>query len=429
MSAPSDRSAQHPLASAEVACLVGLLFFLPLLEAPKNLLWLSFVLFWLGRAFFSEAGWSGPWRTSIDLPFAAILFVAVLSCALAAPFPQRWNEVGDVLRYTLLGWLVARSRLNDRQLFAVLAALLAGTLLAAAFGWWQWRVTGDKALFELHSVGHTNHSAIYLVMVGLGTLGAVLVLWNRLSSGWRIGLSMAWFFQTWLIATGESRGALLAYGLGMAVLIPAMAPEKWRNKLLLLIAVLLATTLAWNSYLIEKTLNQLHDPAATTKTSMRIELARTAYTAFRERPLTGIGPGNFGLLTEERVAAWLAARNEAYDPARHFHSGHAHGLYSNTLAERGLLGIAALLFLAWTWFRTLQPRSGQPPDDMERTAFVRAVGLAGFIGVFVAGIFNTSLHHEHGLLAMFSLGLLLGNGTEGQSPQRYMPDPSTRGIS
>lgn len=400
----------HPVDRLELSTLCGLLFFLPLLEAPKNLFWLSFVLLWLGRAAFTQAGFGGPWQSRRDLSFALLMAAPSLACLLAPPFPQNWGEVGDVLRYVLFGWLLARSRMNDRQLFAVLAALLAGTLLAAAFGWWQWRISGDKALFELHSVGHTNHSAIYLAMVGLGTLGALLVLWNRLSSGWRIGLSMAWFFQTWLIATGESRGALLTYGFGMAVLIPAMAPEKWRNRLLLLIAALLATTLAWNSYLIEKSLNQLHDPAATTKTSQRIELARTAYTAFRERPLTGIGPGNFGLLTEERVAAWLAARNEAYDPARYFHSSHAHSLYFNTLAERGLPGGAALLLLALVWLsqlRRIPNRSSRGTLDGSQVPLVWAIGMSGFVVVFVAGLFNTTLHHEHGLLAMFTFGLLL----------------------
>lgn len=393
----------HRLGRYEFLALAGLLFVLPLLEAPKNLLWLTFVLLWLGRAVLTDVGWGGSWRHGRDLPFALLLAAAALSCLLAAPFPQNWGEVGDVLRYTLLGWLLARSRMSDKQCLTLLAALLTGTLIAAALGWWQWQISGEKSLFELKSVGHTNHSAIFLTIVALGTFGALVALWSSLSGGWRVSLLLAWLGQTWLLVTGESRGALLAYAVGLVVLLIALPPPRWRLPLLGFIGLSLAVMLASNPYLIVKTTGQLKGDTLPTISSYRVELARTALEAARQHPLNGIGAGNFRLATAEQVAAWLGTRNETYNPGRYFHSGHAHNLYFNTLAERGLLGGAALLFLALAWLRRLMQR----PGDSPQTTLIWSVGLAGLVGVFVAGLFNTSLHHEHGLLAMFTLGLLL----------------------
>ncbi|MDO8960058.1 MAG: O-antigen ligase family protein [Rhodocyclaceae bacterium] len=398
--------------------LMGMLFFLPLLEASKNLLWLAFALLWMGRAAFTQAGWGGHWQHGRDLPFVLLLTAATLACLLASPFPHNWGEVGDVLRYTLFGWLLARSRITDKQLLVILIALLIGTLVAAVQGWWYWKITGEKNLFELHSVGHTNHSAIYLTMVALGTLGTLLALWAKLSNGVRASLLLAWLGMTWLIAAGESRGALLAYVPGAVVLILVLVPRQRRGWLLTTGGLALAAMLASSPYLVDKTLSQLQDPTAETKSSYRAELARTGIEALRQHPLSGIGPGNFHLADAGQVANWLATRNETYHPERYFHSSHAHSLYFNTLAERGLPGGAALLFLALVWLRRLRHTPNRPSQDTPdslRAPLVWAIGMSGFVVVFVAGLFNTSLHHEHGLLAMFALGLLLAETPNDQT--------------
>ena len=45
---------------AEFSWLIGLVFFLPLFEAPKNLCWLGYVLTWLCNRFRAR-DWGGPW--------------------------------------------------------------------------------------------------------------------------------------------------------------------------------------------------------------------------------------------------------------------------------------------------------------------------------------------------------------------------------
>jgi O-antigen ligase len=123
--------------------------------------------------------------------------------------------------------------------------------------------------------------------------------------------------------------------------------------------------------------------------------------------LTGVGPGNFGQVSSERVGNWLNSRGEPFVTDRYFHSNHAHSLYFNTLAERGLLGGMALLLLAAVWLRRLMFLPGLTTMRSQRSRLIWGCGMAGFVGIFCAGLFNTTLHHENGLLAMFALGLLL----------------------
>lgn len=392
----------HRLHLTELLALTGLLFFLPLLEAPKNLLWLAFVLLWLGRAAFAGAGWGGRWQWQRDLPFAALLGTATAACLLAAPFPSRWDQVGDVLRYVALGWLLARSQFTPRQEHAILLSTLLGTLLAAGLGWWEWKVSGVRGVLELHSVGHVNHSAIYLAMVALATLAVLLLRWRTFPIWLRTALTLAFVGQSWLLLTGESRGALLAF-LGTAALLALLAVPRRRGWLLAGLVGTVVAVLAWQPYLIDKTLTQWREQQ-TTSSSYRVELARTALVALRAHPLSGIGPGNFRLANAAQTRDWLAAQGASYDPARYFHTGHAHSLYFNTLAESGLLGSSALLLLAALWLRRLWCQ----PTTLSPAAALRwGVGVAGFAGVFAAGLFNTSMHHEHGLLAMLAFGLLL----------------------
>src|SRR5262249_17938778 len=74
---------------AEQAALVGLAFFLPLYEAPKNILWLAFVVLWLvNRVRTRDFG--GPWDRWDTL--IAVWIVSGFASAAFAGLP------GDVWR-------------------------------------------------------------------------------------------------------------------------------------------------------------------------------------------------------------------------------------------------------------------------------------------------------------------------------------------
>lgn len=399
---------RHALDRAECWILTGLLFFLPLFEAPKNVLWGAFVCLWLARAVSGRAGWGGVWSHWRDLPFLLLPASVALACLLAAPFPANWDELNDVLRYSVTGWLLARSRLADRDWPRLVAALLAGTVAATLLGWWRWQIGGTTQFLQLNSVGHTNHSAIFLAMTALIALGALVTFWQRLALAGRAGLVLTSLGLALSVAFGESRGALLSYLVGTLALLWQLPPKRWRARLAAAFALSLVVALVWNNYLIDKTVRQWQGQTPTTASSFRLEMMRTALTAVEQHPLTGVGPGNFSVLTAAQLTQWLSAEGRSYDASLYFHASHAHNLYFNTLAERGLLGVAVLLILALAWLKGLRDaRLDAGHEHTPRQSLVWTVGWAGFVGVFVAGLFNTTLHSEHGMLAMMALGLLL----------------------
>lgn len=395
----------HKLSSLEFYLLAALAFVLPLVEVPKTLLFLLFVITWLVRVITGE-GWGGKWRIW-DAVFGGMIGAAFITAWAAAPLPQQWGEAFDVTRWALPGWLLSRSALSSRQAGLLLASILLGTLLAGMHGMWVWWVDPARSTLQLKSVGHVNHSAIYLAMAALAAVGGLLARWpNRLRDGSRICwlLALAAGALVLLVLIGDSRGALLALLAGVLVLGVGSHRHSGIHpgKPIMVLLVLLGLALFMHPSIVVKTvaLSQSGNPQ-----SYRLELARVAIEAWRAHPITGVGPANFGQVTQPVVEAWVQQRGEVFTPSRYLFMNHSHSLYFNTLAERGTLGILALLFLLVTWTRMLlrRPAAGQT-DEWIRWSGAVAAGTV----VVVAGLFNTTLHHEHGLLAMLLLGPWIG---------------------
>ena len=397
-----------PSSRAAFVVLALLAFVLPLVEAPKNLFWLLFASLCTVaavRAHLSGLPPIGRPNRRHDLVFSG-LFLAPLISVACAPVLHEWSELGNIVLYVSIGWVLARARLSERQVLEVLSAVVAGTLVAVALGLWIKQHSGRQYL-ELHSVGQVNHSALYGVAVGLLVLVATAAYWSRLRRPGRVGMALLSIGFFVLMFGWGSRGALLAYLAGLAIfgvyflrvmkyrLMPALAGA----------AILAALTLAFNPFLIQKTTNNF---AAGFPDSERIAAAHSAIEIWRHAPLTGVGAAAFRSVSPEQMRAWVTARGETYVQANYFFSNHAHSLYFNTLAERGLVGMAALLALLVLWSVALLQRR---PDARSSAAhwLVWGSGLAGWSMVFVGGLFNTTLHHEHGILGMLMLGLLLGS--------------------
>src|SRR5205085_874887 len=126
----------------------------------------------------------------------------------------------------------------------------------------------------------------------------------------------------------------------------------------------------------------------------RFPIWQQAYIAWRANPIFGIGGDNFGHIDVEQIEQWQRAQGASYDATTFIGTSHAHSLYLNTLAGRGLLGIALLALLLVAWLMSLLhhlPQTRDPPLywlnwSGAASAFVASVGI---------GLFNTTLHDEH----------------------------------
>lgn len=400
---PSDSN--RSLSRAELILLCLLVIALPLVEAPKNILSAILVLTWLiGCA--RRGNW-GELKRSWDYIFLALIASAIVAVAFCSPLPPQWREVSDVIRYLSLGWIIARSQASEKQLGQVLACAVFSTGVGLAHGWWAWKIAARTSWLQLNSVGHVSHSALYFSGIALSLLATTLAYWQRIGVRSRYVVAMMNLGALALLLTWESRGALVTYLVGSLVFCLYFARQHNVRILLAssLIAVFAGSVLWLNPYLVEKTHSQIMQAGGPTS-SYRLELGHTALEAFTHRPLTGVGPANFRYVDRALVERWHINRHEHFVPERFFYGSHAHSLYFNTLAERGLVGLCALAFLfsGWTYALVIM-RPAATGHPLLWAAW--GAGIAGWALVFVGGLFNTTLHHEHGMLAMLLLGTML----------------------
>ena len=397
----SLRSLRYP---GETALLVALCLFLPLLEAPKNLLWLAYVVTWLvNRARARDFG--GRWDLW-DTLIAAWIASGFLAAAFAGLHDSEWRGAGDLLRYGSMLWLVKRGRYSAQQVRLVLGALVASTVIGLAVGYVRlWSGIGKSGTLQLHSVGHVNHTAIYVaIMLGV-CVAWLFARWRA----WRLGQRAVALAVTVLVLVSllvtASRGAV-GVGLAAAVLLAAAWWPRWRAPLAMaasVIVVAICLAVAGGAEVIRK-----HEQVAGEGNilSYRDGVWRAAIAAWKRNPWFGVGMNNYSKISPEQLKAWETKAGRDYDPARYFHTSHAHSLYFNTLAERGLVGSLALaaVLIAWAaWLVRYRPR--RDSDDYEWLAWGAAAGA--WIVTIGAGTVNTTLHHEHGLLAALLLGLWL----------------------
>jgi len=68
---------------------------------------------------------------------------------------------------------------------------------------------------------------------------------------------------------------------------------------------------------------------------------------------------------------------------------------------------ACVVPAAMLWRFTVRPRPRAPDGDLDW--LLRGGALSGLVITASAGLINTTLHHEHGILATLLLGLWLTN--------------------
>lgn len=398
-------------ARIETGVLIAFAFVLPLYEAPKNLLWLALVAVWLVNRWRAR-DFGGPWDRW-DTLIALWIASGYASAAFAGIHHDEWRSAADLLRYAGVLWLLKRSRYPERTWILTAVAIIAGTLVGLVWGYAIVATTPEPLV--LNSVGHVNHSAIYLAIVFGLALAAALAWWSTSSWAMRalaaallaaFGVSLMWM---------QSRGAVGAAFI-MAVVLLAVHGMRQRRHLgaiALIAVVVVGTTLLLQPEVIRK---NAKFTAAGKFLNVRDGIWRVGISAWREFPLFGVGMDGFGHIRAEDLQAWSAKRGEAFDRQSFLLTTHGHNLYVNTLAERGLVGLGALLAVLAAWAVALLrglPGAGAPPLH---SAYWGAAAGAWLVTV-VAGAVNTTLHHEHALLCMLLLGGWLSlNGASRQTP-------------
>jgi O-antigen ligase len=293
------------------------------------------------------------------------------------------------------------------------SALVLSVLLSLIPGWWNHGTQFYVAL-QLKSVGHVNHSAIYLAIL-LGVCCAWLFAhWPAWNAARRAaGVAVCILMGGSLIAMA-SRGAVAAAVMLVVVLALAWWP-RWRAPLyagVVALVVALGLAVAMDAEMIAK---HQRVSAEDGVLNARDRVWNMGLAAWERYPWFGVGIGNYGMISMERVAEWRKLAGKPFDAKQYAGTNHAHSLYVNTLTERGLAGMLALAAVLLAW--AVQLARGRPrAQDSDLDWLLWGGALSAWMISVTVGLVNTTLHHEHGILATLLLGLWLTN----------RPDPTRR---
>ena len=389
----------------DVFFLIGLAIALPMFEAPKNLLWGAWVATWL-LSRLKDGQWGGRWNRW-DTLISAWIASVLLSAVFAGATHNEWNACRDVIRYTSVLWLLTRSNYGEAAWKAIYGALMVSVVIAAAWALAALAWPHEYLGIQLNSVGHVNHSVIYIVICFGALLGALANYWASLAIISRIGGVVGIVVLLIAVAIAGSRAA------AVAVMVQALALGAiWlrRSPLFLRCAVLCVGVFAalivgfdteiWRK---QGIVSETPHPVL----GARYPIWNQALLEWRMHPVFGIGNSNFSQLQQEDVQRWLVSRGESYSEGRYAKSSHAHSLYLNTLAERGLVGFTLLLLLLGAFAISLLrglPRGSDPPLHW----LLWCGGASALLTIAGIGVVNTTLHNEPGLLAMLLIGGWLG---------------------
>ncbi|HSB42133.1 MAG TPA: O-antigen ligase family protein, partial [Methylomirabilota bacterium] len=186
-----------------------------------------------------------------------------------------------------------------------------------------------------------------------------------------------WLTLPWLVSlvgllATYTRGAWMGFAVGVLALIPATRKGSW----LLLggLIVLGLTTLAGPQHLRQRflTMGDPDDPTV----KERVYMWRSGLTMWRQHPSLGVGPGGVKRKYESYALPEAVKKR----------TGHVHNTPLQILVERGVLGLAAWL---WIWAAFFAKGIGlllRLPEDAARARALVVGGMAAIVGFLVGGL-------------------------------------------
>jgi O-antigen ligase len=343
---------------------IGLALAVALLPAGYAMLGLGVVLAGLVAEAYRCAGrlWE---RTPLD-PWIALWLGALLASAAFALYPGTafgWVLLAGIGLWIGYAPLVRTLRERPRLLHWLLWAWTAGGALAGAVVYGHYLAGGIGGRGTIGDL-HPNAAATGLLTASLAGIAATVLVRGR---WWLIGLGAQIPILAGLAAT-QSRGGWAAWAFGLIVLLVlgtvATRRQQWRLRLGAALATAwFAASLLAHPALVERAAS-LPDPG---QREPRLALWRTATRMIAERPLLGVGPGNFGV---------LYPRYREPDAPDEF-APTAHNLFLNVAAETGIAGLAAFVALLAAALRIGVRRSLRGPPEFR---LLRAGVLATMLG-------------------------------------------------
>lgn len=411
--------------------LLSLLFVTPLAEALKNLLIAGLFIWWLAAGNIGRDLRTAPLYVKSFLLFSTLPLVTLFTSELTDAKELIFDVKGAVkfgIALLPVYSLCMRKNGQEESITCLMIMLIAGGIAACVHSFISWEQTEDLhtewmkySYMELRGVGHVNQSALYLILLAIS---AIMLIWSKKTGLEVFGWFSLIFFTIFLIPTRSITAYILLIFIIMFWIGFLIILNEYGTILKIFVSCTISVFLCmmvipnadqtWNKLMSEfrhRYESQESDVSrcATTMSSCRFHILRTAFEVYDRHPWFGAGPDQFGKATsEEEVRDELEreSRNYNHEKQDFHHSTHGHNIWATVLVERGVSGVVLVaLFFALSGFRLCQLTIrilSRKNDDSCMTQLMFLSG-ATWIMLFVGGLANTTLHLEHGLVGVMLL--------------------------
>ena len=367
--------------------LLVMLFTLPVTEGLKQISLTLFVLVGIYICVKEKKQFKFD-VTNISL--FVFVFATFISCLLNNTPISRALDPLRCMLFFFVTRTVGTEKINFKFMFY---ALFAGFIVAFIPACVKKFTSNDPmALFELKSIGHVNHSAIFMLLVfcvALMSMADFKKLYEKYIS---IVVSATCIFG---IMIASSRAIMYLLPVIVFVILFYQYLNKQTNFRTSLCLVILFIAIAILYTYIST--NVIHDGRIYSQLTKGITGSETRYPIFAsafytwlEHPFFGIGSGEFKIID---ITKYFPGNIEV-------NVSHAHNTFLTFLTEKGIIALLAYLVFQLSLFIKFIKNFRQSS----------IVFLALLMLVFqnVISLVNTTFHHENALLMLLFWALALG---------------------
>jgi O-antigen ligase len=386
---------------------------LPSLEAPKNIFLVGYLITRIISEIIQFKQGVKQWK-SWDFLFVTIIFTALLSTVFAGfSGLEEWKGYKVFLTAILTGWFLSRTHYSQNQYRIIFLLIVLAIIPPLLWGLYEYLVIHSKKSLEIHSVGHVNHSAIYLTMIFGATLGWFISQFNfnkkNAPTQWQtILIGILSFTLLISLIIGQSRAAFGVAILMDLCLLFLVKDIKIRIISIVMILLVITSSMFLDAKIIQK---QINNQKSNNVLAYRDKVWNVSIEASRFSPLLGLGLSNWHFIKLSQIQKSVEARGEIFNADNYFFPGHSHSLYFSALVERGIVGLMVTLIFMFYWLYDLIKTFKW--SKKSSTSYMLWTGsFSAWLATFGIGLVNTTFHHEHGILACLFLGLYISYKNE-----------------
>ncbi|WP_103600434.1 O-antigen ligase family protein [Campylobacter concisus] len=366
--------------------LVIVLFTLPVTEGLKQI---SLTLFVLAGIYICVREKRQFKFDLINISLFIFVLATFISCLINGVSASR---ALDPLR-CMLFFFVARSvgieKINFKFLFFALFAGLIVAFIPACVE--KFSSNDPLALFELKSIGHVNHSAIFMLLVFCVALISSAEL-KKIYEKY-IAIIVAGICVFGIMIAGSRATMYLLPIIIFSILLYQISKRQTELKLAFSLIILFSVIAIFYTYISANIIQDERFYSQLTKgvtgSETRYPIFASAFYMWLENPLFGIGSGQFKIID---ITKYFPGNGE-------IHVSHSHNTFLTFLTEKGIVALLAYLVFQLSLFIKFIKNFRQ-----NNIVFLALLML---MANNIISLANTTFHHENALLMLLFWALAL----------------------